>query len=152
LIQKAFLIWTYVDGMPFNLIDQDNNTGCPKKNATPIFLYISVRINATVLCFISAVVGCPPECFAYRHRSERWAVPEIFWFRYWLSNPMQNHFVSCEQWREVWGETSWITWELRNRGSDQKTDFCTLTSNILSSYLMDYQKEIDRFVRWINSY
>ena len=46
-------------------------TGCPKINATPIFLYISVRINATFLCFIWAVKGCPPVCFAYRHRSER---------------------------------------------------------------------------------
>ena len=25
-------------------------TGCIKKNATPIFLYISIRINATVMC------------------------------------------------------------------------------------------------------
>jgi hypothetical protein len=141
--------------MPVTVCVQDSAhkyTGCPKKNATPIFLYISVLINATILCFIWAVVGCPPERFAYRHRSERWAVPEIFCFRFWLSNPMQNHFESCEQWREVRGETWCIIWELRNRGSDQKTDFFTMTSNILSNYLMVHQKEIDRFVRWIISY
>ena len=45
--------------------------GCHKKNATPIFLYISVRINDTVLCFKWAVIGCPPVRFAYRQRSER---------------------------------------------------------------------------------
>jgi hypothetical protein len=32
------------------------NTGCPNKNATYIFLYISVCVNATVLCFIWAVI------------------------------------------------------------------------------------------------
>ena len=32
-----------------------SDTGCPKKNATPIFLYISVRIYATVLCFICMI-------------------------------------------------------------------------------------------------
>jgi hypothetical protein len=46
-------------------------TGCPKKIATPIFRYISVRVNATVICLTWAVVGCPPVRFAYRHRSER---------------------------------------------------------------------------------
>jgi hypothetical protein len=58
------------------------STGCPKKNKTPILLHISVRINDTVLCFTWAVIGCPPVRFAYRHRSELLAVPEIFWFRF----------------------------------------------------------------------
>ena len=45
-------------------------TGCPQKNATHFSLYISVRINATVLCFMWKVIGCPSVCFAYRHRSD----------------------------------------------------------------------------------
>ena len=57
-----------------------SSTGCPKKKETPSFPYISVRINTTVPCFIWAVKGCPPVRFAYRQRSERQAVPEIFWF------------------------------------------------------------------------
>jgi hypothetical protein len=69
-------------------------TGCPNKNATPIFLYNSVHINATVICFTWAVKGCPPVRFAYRRRSERLPIPEIFWFRFWLSNPIQNHSES----------------------------------------------------------
>jgi hypothetical protein len=44
-----------------------------KKNATPIFLYIWVRIN-----IIWAEIGCPLVRFAYRNMAERLAVLEIF--------------------------------------------------------------------------
>ena len=37
-----------------------NITGCIKRNATPIFLYISVHINATDLCLIWAERDSPP--------------------------------------------------------------------------------------------
>ena len=46
-------------------------TGCLENNETPIFLYISVRIKATVLCFIWEEIGGPLVRFAYRNMSER---------------------------------------------------------------------------------
>ena len=47
-----------------------SNTGCLQKNVTYIFLYISVRINAKVLCIIWAEIGGPTIRFAYRNMSE----------------------------------------------------------------------------------
>ena len=52
--------------------------GVSKKNTTPIFFYISIRITATVLCFIWAEIGGPPVRFAYRNMSERFAVHDIY--------------------------------------------------------------------------
>ena len=47
------------------------HTGSPKKNVTPIFLFISVHINATVLSFIWVKIGGPLVRLAYRNMSER---------------------------------------------------------------------------------
>ena len=44
--------------------------GCPPKSGTHIIKYISIRINATVLCFICAVRGYPPVHLTYNHRYE----------------------------------------------------------------------------------
>ena len=76
-------------------------TGCPKKNATPIFPYISVRFNGTGQCFIWAVRGCPTVRFAYRQWSEQQAVLEIFSFRFGLSYHTRNNFESIQSiyWR-----------------------------------------------------
>ena len=83
------------------LIEIKKNTGCPKKNATPIFPYISVRFNGTGQCFIWAVRGCPTVRFAYRQWSEQQAVLEIFSFRFGLSYHTRNNFESIQSiyWR-----------------------------------------------------
>ena len=44
--------------------------GCLIKNVTPIFLYISICINASVLCFIWAEIEGPPVRLAYRNMSD----------------------------------------------------------------------------------
>ena len=61
-ISNAMIVFGTVEG---------KYTGCPNKNATPIFLYISVRINSTVLCFIKAEIGGPSIHFTYINMSER---------------------------------------------------------------------------------
>ena len=47
----------------------------PTSKYNTYFLYISVIINAKVLCYIWAEIGGPPVCFAYRNMSERKGVP-----------------------------------------------------------------------------
>jgi hypothetical protein len=55
----SYLIVTYMSKVIYAYMGVNSfvgtSTGCPKKNETPIFPYISVRINATVLYFIWAV-------------------------------------------------------------------------------------------------
>ena len=60
---------------------------------------------------------------------------------------MQNHFERSLDILENLQIYEILRLGHQNRIRDKITDVFTLTTNILSNHLMDYQKKIDRFVR-----